>query len=272
VKAEGPLVRAWAGLALLALLAAALASPYQSALYAQAAHLRGLPRVGPGLLLNLAQALLVVWPLAWAGLWLGRPLGWGAPLLATPVPAPPTRARAGRVLAFALVVGLALGLSIEALSPLFARALPAALRLSGAPLSPPPWAGALGALAAGVNEEILLRLFLLTLLARLGMLLVPAALGSGELSQGGGTARQAVVWGANAVAALVFGALHFSNVWLLGQPFTFPVLAFVLLANGAFGLVCGWLYMSRGIEAAMVAHGAADLVLHALAPALGRAL
>ena len=60
-------------------------------------------------------------------------------------------------------------------------------------------------------------------------------------------------------------------MWLLGEPFTFPVLAFVLLANGGFGLVCGWLYMSRGIEAAIVAHGAADLVLHALAPAAGSA-
>jgi len=267
VTAPGPLARAWAGLALFALLAAVLASPYQSALYAQAAHLRALPRRGPGVVLELVSAVCVVWPLAWAGLWLGRPLGWGAPLLAAAGDAAAWRPPAGRVLGLALGVGLALGLGIEAVGQGFAHALPDALRLSAAPAAPPPWTGALGALAAGVNEEILLRLFLLTLLARLGARLSPVASASAT-----GTTRLAIAWGANAVAALVFGALHFSNVWLLGQPFTFPVLAFVLLANGGFGLVCGWLYMSRGIEAAIVAHGAADLVLHALAPAFGRAL
>jgi hypothetical protein len=277
VSALGPLARAWAGLALLALLAAVLASPYQAALYAQAAHLRVLPRAGPAVLRELAQAVCVVWPLAWVGLWLGRPLGWGAPLLAgagsgMAEPAGAGRPAAWRVLGLALCVGLALGLALEVVGEGFARALPDALRLSTATVAPPPWVGALGALAAGVNEEILLRLFLLTLLARLGTLLAPAAFGSGDRSLGGGTGRLAIAWGANAVAALVFGALHFSNVWLLGQPFTFPVLAFVLLANGGFGLVCGWLYMSRGIEAAIMAHGAADLVLHAIAPAVGRAL
>ena len=34
--------------------------------------------------------------------------------------------------------------------------------------------------------------------------------------------------------------------------------------NGLVGLVCGWLFLRRGLEHAMLAHFAGDLVLHVL--------
>jgi membrane protease YdiL (CAAX protease family) len=127
--------------------------------------------------------------------------------------------------------------------------------LAGAARVPPPaWAGALAAFAAGVNEEVLLRLFLLTTVAGLLLLAVP---------------RGPALWGANVVSALVFGALHFGNVFALGIRFDLVVALSVLGLNGVVGLLCGWLYWTRGIEAAMAAHMACDLVLHGLGGALG---
>lgn len=252
---------AWRALAGLALVAAALGLPYQMALSARP-HAAASPLgLGVEALARLLTALVVVWPLAWAGLALGRPLGWGAPLLdrAGTSAGSSARGHATRTLALGLVLGFALGLVLEALDPLVLAHVADLARLrGGAALAPSPWAGALGAFAAAVNEEIVFRLFLLTLIARAGLL----------VARGDATARLAVVWGANALAALVFGVSHFTNVSALGQPFTFPVLAVVLLWNGALGLLCGWLYTRRGIEAAMAAHAGTDLVLHALAPVL----
>jgi len=76
--------------------------------------------------------------------------------------------------------------------------------------------------------------------------------------------RSPALWSANVVAALVFGALHFANVHLVGLTLNPVVVSFILLVNGGVGLLCGWLFWTRGIEAAMACHVAIDLVLHGL--------
>jgi membrane protease YdiL (CAAX protease family) len=101
---------------------------------------------------------------------------------------------------------------------------------------------------------VLLRLFLLTALVAVLSAFLP---------------RGPALWGANALAALAFGALHFGNVFALGLHLSAAVVLGVLGLNGLVGLLCGWLYWTRGIEAAIVAHAACDLVLHGLGGALG---
>jgi hypothetical protein len=76
--------------------------------------------------------------------------------------------------------------------------------------------------------------------------------------------RDPSLWIANGIAALVFGALHFGNVHLLGLTLNPVVVSYILLVNGGVGLLCGWLFRTRGIEAAMACHVAIDLVLHGL--------
>jgi membrane protease YdiL (CAAX protease family) len=127
-------------------------------------------------------------------------------------------------------------------------------RLGPISVPPPPWMGVLGSFAAGVNEEVTLRLFLMTTIAAIAWRILP---------------RMAALWIANAIAALVFGALHFGNVFALGLHLSPFLVAFILLVNGGIGLLCGRLYWTHGIEAAMTAHVACDLVLHGLGPALG---
>jgi len=51
-------------------------------------------------------------------------------------------------------------------------------------------------------------------------------------------------------------------------PLTPQLIAAVLFLNGIAALPFGYLYWSRGLEAAMLAHFSADLVLHVIGPTL----
>jgi membrane protease YdiL (CAAX protease family) len=120
---------------------------------------------------------------------------------------------------------------------------------------PPPggfWTRASSAFYGGIAEEIMVRWGLLSTLAAL-------------LQRVG--ARQPF-WPANLLSALVFGALHLPSVVLVGVALTTGVFAHVLVCNAIAGAVFGWMFRRRGLEGAMVAHGAADVWLQAALPAL----
>ena len=243
--------RVWMAIAFATLTAAFAAAPYGEFLIA------GGPAaaLGKGPLTRLALKLLFtvfgVWPLAALGLMIGARLGLGAPLLTAWFEGRPAPARAA--LGPAALLGAGLGAAMLLLFTLGHGAVSAQL-LGRTPVVPPAWTGVLAAFAAGVTEEVLLRLFLLSALAGLLSVLLP---------------RGPALWSANVLAALVFGGLHFGNVLALGIHLDLRVALSVLALNGAVGLLCGWLYCTRGIEAAMVAHTAVDLVLHGLGATLG---
>jgi len=114
------------------------------------------------------------------------------------------------------------------------------------------WVRASSAFYGGIVEETLIRWGILTALIAL-------ALRFG--------AREAF-WKANVAAALIFGALHLPAVAFWRIPLSAAVVAQVLLGNGIAGVVFGWMFRRRGLEGAMVAHGAADIWLQAALPAL----
>ena len=241
--------RVWVVLAVLLLIGALIAVPYSAHLIEQGPLARGRSPVFRALV-ALATVLLFEWPLAAAGLVLARRLGLGAPLLEAWVERRPADVRGTLVppaLWGALVGGALLGmvgLFSERLDTIFPQAVTA----------PPWWAGVLGSISAGIGEETMLRLFLLSALA------VPLARA---------LPRTAALWTANVLAALAFGALHFGNLVALGIPFTPLVVTMVLVINGGVGVLWGWIYTTRGLEAAIVSHIACDLMLHGLGAALG---
>ena len=123
------------------------------------------------------------------------------------------------------------------------------------PIHPPPiWMAALASLGAGINEEIWFRLGAMTLVAWLLKQLT-----------GRSGSTPGILWTANLVAALLFGAAHLPLVSGLA-PLTPSLIAAVLMGNGCIGLACGWLYWRRGLVAAMIAHTTADLVLKVAIP------
>jgi len=119
-----------------------------------------------------------------------------------------------------------------------------------------PWHGLLASLYGGITEEVLLRLFLLSVVALAIRWLASRA--ATELPV-------AVFWSANVIAALVFGAAHLPATAAL-VPLEPLVVVRALVLNGVIGLSCGWLYWRRGLESAMLAHFAADIVLHVIVP------
>ena len=117
--------------------------------------------------------------------------------------------------------------------------------------------GFLAAFSAGVTEETLFRLFGLSLLAWLGGLLFQ------ELD---GRPKLAVLWIANMLFALAFGAAHLPTAEALGWPINTLIVTRTLVINGIGGLVLGWLFWSFGLETAMLAHFFADVVLYTFIP------
>ncbi len=191
------------------------------------------------------------------GIRLGKSVGLGLPLL---VGWPAVDSSTWRKVRNALVLAAALGIAIGVLDAIADRAVGRWLpRPRFAITAPPAWAGFLASLGAGVTEEIVFRLGLMTFLVWL------CARDTRRFPHSAW-----VVWAGNALAALLFGAMHLPQAALI-YGLTGPIVAFTLLGNAIPGLVFGWLYWKRGLAAAMVSHCLADVVLKAVLPLLGLA-
>lgn len=102
----------------------------------------------------------------------------------------------------------------------------------------------------GVIEEVMLRLFWLTLVAFLLHLV---------FAKGQGTPSRAILIAANVIAALLFAVGHLpATEVLLGIT---PLIALrCFLLNGGIGLMFGWLYYRFGLRYSMLAHAGAHVV------------
>lgn len=116
---------------------------------------------------------------------------------------------------------------------------------------PPFWTGALASIYGGINEEVLLRLFLFTLI----YFFVGKCLKIHESN------RFVILWSVNILVAFLFGIGHLPAAFKLTSPSVFEIFR-VLFLNGIAGVVFGWLYWSRGLWAAILAHFVTDLVIH----------
>lgn len=165
-----------------------------------------------------------------------------------------------REVPLALGLGLLVSAVVAALDTVFVSSFGASWGdlPSGAPRAGSPAALLAGVLYGGITEEILLRWGLLSLLAWIGWRVV----------QGGKGAPHAVVmWSAVVIAALLFGAGHLPAVAAM-VPLTPSLVVRTVALNALGGLVFGWLFWRRSLEAAMVAHMGAHLGFAILA-ALG---
>lgn len=102
----------------------------------------------------------------------------------------------------------------------------------------------------GVIEEVMLRLFMLTLIA----FILHKIFGRGSE-----TPTTAILVIANVVSTLLFAAAHLpATQILLGIT---PMIVFrCFLLNGGIGLMFGWLYRKYGIGHAMVAHAGCHVI------------
>lgn len=246
-----------------------LALPYSLGLQAAAPGPHAPASAAVGMLVAevLFRNLALLAPVAAVGLLLARRIGLGAPYLesrldGSPPPARPWSSIVRPALSWAAVTAL-LAFGVDAL---FVHAL--GVRFPApeihARIDVAWWRSGLASLWAPFAEEILDRLFLLSLLAWLGMKLLRV--------RGAGRPRTAALWGANLLTALFFAWYHIANerLWVIPVP---PIVALrTVLIVLPVGLALGWLYLRRGLEAAILSHFAIDVIVHVVRPLIERRL
>lgn len=116
------------------------------------------------------------------------------------------------------------------------------------------WLGILGSLGAGITEETIFRLFLVTFV----LWLFSRFRKRKDLTS---SAR----WTAIIIASLIFGLLHY-GIASSTYEMTLGLFLGMLLINGIGGITFGALFIYRGLEFAMIAHFIADIMIHVVAP------
>lgn len=107
-------------------------------------------------------------------------------------------------------------------------------------------------LYGGFTEELLLRWGVMTFLVWSAWRL---------LQKGKGAPRAVYFVGAIITSAVIFGIGHLPIASALAGGLTAPIVIYVVTGNSIFGIVAGFLYWKKGLEAAFLAHMSAHLVL-----------
>ncbi len=199
---------------------------------------------------GVAQNLVLFGLLIGVGLWLARTLALGAPLLEPWLYHETSPVRLRDSLKYGALVGVAVGIVLLVII------IPAASHLPGLPFVSASranvWKRVLVCFYGGIDEEILSRLFLLTLLAWLGTrVFQKQKAGLSPLT----------FWIANITVAVLFGLGHLPGAALV-MHITPTVVVLALALNGIAAISFGYLYWKRGLESAMIAHFCADFVIY----------
>lgn len=134
--------------------------------------------------------------------------------------------------------------------------IPAAGARIGSASALPIWRRILIIYVAAVGEELVFRLLLLSVVVGLTMRLLwrtPREPG------------REVVWSAIGLSALGFAAVHLP-AWSGVAPWSLGLVLMVITLNSVGGLAFGYVFVTRGIVAAMWAHAGADCAIQLIGP------
>src|SRR4051812_20046914 len=120
----------------------------------------------------------------------------------------------------------------------------------------PLWKRLLSCLYGAINEEIVARLFALSLI-----LWLLRKISRQQSAQ----ASPVIFWIANVIIAGLFAVGHIPAAKVFLQITPMVIVALVTI-NGSASLLFGYLCWKRGLEAAMLAHFSADFTLHVIGP------
>jgi len=111
------------------------------------------------------------------------------------------------------------------------------------------WKSFLASFYGGINEEVLLRLFLLSLFVFM-------------LQKFSRLKRISIIVVSTLLSALLFGLGHLPALYsIVSAPNSWDIIRVIVL-NGFAGVLFGWLYYRYGLMASMVSHFVVDLVIH----------
>ena len=192
-------------------------------------------------------------PLGGLGIWLGRQIGLGTPLLAALLQNQPGARRSLlRDARVSMLLGLSFGAGLVLLRMATASFLPPEIPAFG---HRGVWGGILVSAAAALSEEVWFRLGIMTML-----------LWSFARLLGYKTIPPALAWPVIVVVSVAFGMAHLPQLMSHGAGTSFAIWA-TILGNSLVGILYGWCYWRLSFIAAVIAHFAVDLMIHAV-PAL----
>jgi membrane protease YdiL (CAAX protease family) len=244
-----------------AILSSIAVLPYALELQASTLEAIDIPIPLPMLIaLQIVQSAILFAIIIFAGMFFASRVGLGVPILDSVTRNESISDKVRTILPLSIGLGgiaalLIIGLDVWAFQPALLEELgDSANTLNLQNAQPAAWKGFLASFYGGIAEELLLRLFLMSLLAWLGRFV-------GKTQTGKPT--NSVFWIANILAAVLFGLGHLPATAMI-IPLTPLVITRAILLNGIGGVIFGWLYWKRGLEAAMIAHFSADIILHVL--------
>ena len=187
------------------------------------------------------------------GLLLAKKVGLGLPILEGWLEGREVKTYLKSILGISVGLGILAGILIIGLDYLFSFA-GVTINITQASINPPAWQGFLASFYGGINEEILLRLFLMTLLVWIFFKIKKTE---------DGKPTKAGIWLAIVLAAIIFGIGHLPAVMTITTLSPLVVVRTIVL-NGVGGIIFGWLYWKKGLESAMISHFSADIILHVI--------
>ena len=224
--------------------------PYGLTLEGQTFSVEMIPQLIPQFISQIVLYAILIW----VGVKLGQKIGLGAPVLEGWLTGGKGLIAAKRI-GIMILTGLGAGLLMILLDVyVFAPQLETQLQALGETVRPSAWQGFLASFYGGIVEEVMTRLFLLTLLAWLG---------SKVSHTEDGKPTPVVMWIAILIAGLIFGIGHLPTAAAMGIQLT-PVYILRTLALNSVGIIYGWLYWKRGLESAMLIHFSTDIMVHVL--------
>ena len=212
------------------------------------------------LALSVLQAALLSAVAVVVGQWAAWKLGLGTPLIVALLTSRPAPERTLSTLLVAFSLGIVTALALVLLDRWVFAPIPSVAEMihnaeSGG-AKPSAWQGFLASFYGAFDEEILMRLGLLSLLALVLRSLARMRKGPREVVLPTG-----VFWVANITAAVLLGLGHLPATAALA-PLSVALVVRAVVLNGIVGLVFGEMYRRYGLEWAMTSHFGVDIVAH----------
>ncbi len=205
-----------------------------------------------GILFSIIVNCVLFFVITFVGLFLSKKIGFGAPILERLTEKKEVKTYIKSILGISIGFGILAGILMLIADNLLSHFGGISLDVS----LPPVWQGFLGAFYGGVNEELLMRLFLMSLLIWIFFKIKKTD---------DGKPTRVSIWIAIIIAAIFFGIGHLAATSEL-TAITPAIIARAVLLNGIGGIAFGWLYWRKGLESAMISHFSADIILYVIYP------
>jgi membrane protease YdiL (CAAX protease family) len=205
------------------------------------------------LLAQLIQSIIIFSVAIYVGLYLSKIVGFNLPVLEGWLEGKRVGNYIKSILVISIGMGILAGILIIISSFLFTSA--SSIFMS-AELNIAPWQGFLASFYGGIGEEILFRLFLMTIIVWVLFKIKKTE---------DGKPTNIIIWIAIIITAIIFGLGHLPITSSI-TPITPVIIARAIILNGIGAVIFGWLYWKNGLESAMIGHFSTDIVLHVIFP------